>query len=318
MPAISIIIATSSRPVALKESLHSLAAVQIPKGCFVELIVVENEFRSGVEGMVRELDLNGLSAVRYLFEPARGKSRALNLALSKASGEILLFSDDDVRFPSDWMQRMCEPILTSRADAVAGGVRLAPHLLRPWMNHTHRAWLASTADYLSPTEPSEMCGANMAISRHTLERIGGFDPDLGPGVTGGGEETILSWQIRKAGFRLIGLLDVVVEHHPDPERLLYRNWIKTAQLKGETRAYQRHHWFHHSIPFAYLKRTLVSGKLAIRRLISPQRNTDSEGIPPWELSYIEEIAMYTRFERERNLPRRYQRNGIPSGASENQ
>ena len=84
------------------------------------------------------------------------------------------------------------------------------------MNHTHRAWLASTADYLSPENPSEMCGANMAVSRRVFEQIGGFDPELGPGITGGGEESLLSWQLKRAGFRLVAAPEVQVEHHPIP------------------------------------------------------------------------------------------------------
>jgi len=50
----------------------------------------------------------------------------------------LLFSDDAVRFPPDWIVPRIAPIVAGRADAVAGGVRLAPPLLRPWMGSTRR------------------------------------------------------------------------------------------------------------------------------------------------------------------------------------
>jgi GT2 family glycosyltransferase len=310
MPGIGLIFATAARPEPLAETLRSLAGVRLPGGHPVDLIVVENVAQQGAEKLLRALPPGRFSAVRYLFEPARGKSRALNRALAAASGDILLFSDDDVRFPSDWIERMIAPIAAGRADAVAGGVRLAPHLLRPWMTGRHRAWLASTSDYLKADDPSEMCGANMAVSRRALDLVGGFDPELGPGITGGGEESLLSWQLRRAGLRIAGALDVEVEHHPDPDRLRYRHWLKAAAGKGEAHAYQIHHWWHRPVHFARLRQIYLAAKLGVRRLATPRRSPDDEGIAPWELSYVEEHAFYARSIRERHRPRNYSPNGL--------
>ena len=310
MPGISLIFATAARPVALAETLRSLAGVRLPTGTVVELILVENVAQQGAEALLRSQPYDRFSTVRYIFEPARGKSCALNRALAAASGDIILFSDDDVRFPPDWIERMTAPIAGGRADAVAGGVRLAPHLLRPWMGGRHRAWLASTADYLKADDPSEMCGANMAVSRRALDLVGGFDPELGPGITGGGEESLLSWQLRHAGLRIAGALDVEVEHHPDSDRLRYRHWLRAAAGKGEAHAYQMHHWFHRVIRFPRLRRFWIGTKLFLRRLGSPKRRPDDEGIAPWELSYIEEYALCDRFARERHRPRNYSPTGL--------
>ena len=309
MTSVSIIIATSGRLPALRETLLSLGAAGVPADFSVELVLVENVARVGAEELLRAFPAGRFTAVKYLFEPARGKSNALNLALSQATGDILLFSDDDVRFPPNWVARMCEPILTGRADAVAGWVKLAPHLLRPWMNHTHRAWLASTADYLSPAAPSEMCGANMAVSRRVFDKIGDFDPELGPGITGGGEESLLSWQLQQAGFRLVAAPEVEVEHHPDPVRLLYPNWINAARLKGRARAYLLHHWHHRTLPCAWLKRPYFQLKLTLRRAVSSKRTAKDEGIAPWELSYVEDIATCTHYLRERRQRKHYDCHG---------
>jgi glucosyl-dolichyl phosphate glucuronosyltransferase len=308
--SISIVIATSGRTAALEDTLDSLAKVHCPQHATVELLLVENGSRFEAERLLE--NFTNFSAIRgrYFFEPQRGKSRALNLALTHASGDVLLFSDDDVRFPTDWIERISRPIVSDRADAVAGGVRIAPHLLRPWMNHTHRACLASTADYLSALDPSEMCGANMAIRRTVFERIGGFDPELGPGVTGGGEESLLSWQIRTAGFRLVGTLDVEVEHHFDAGRLRYQNWIKAAQLRGEARALLAHHWFHKTIRFAPFLRLFITAKLVLRRVCSSSFRPEDEGISPWEMSYLEDIAMYSSYVKERRRNRTYTLHGL--------
>ena len=57
---------------------------------------------------------------RWLREPRSGKSRALNRGLREAKGEVLLFTDDDLRFPRQWIEPMMAPILAGEADAVAG------------------------------------------------------------------------------------------------------------------------------------------------------------------------------------------------------
>jgi GT2 family glycosyltransferase len=319
MTSISIIIATASRPASLTETLRSLAEVRIPEIGPVELVMVESGARTGVEVLARDWMQARCFNVKCLFEPGRGKSRALNRALTEAGGEILLFSDDDVRFPANWIEHMCEPIVSGNADAVAGGVRLAPHLLKPWMNKTHRAWLASTSDYLSFEAPSEMCGANMAISRRVFERIGGFDPELGPGITNGGEESLLTWQLLQAGFRLASALDVEVEHHPDPARLCYKNWVEVARLRGVTRAYHLCHWLHQPLPHARALKLWVGAKLLLRRCLARERRPEDEGIAPWELSYLEDISTYASYLHEReksharlngNLPKLAARNPI--------
>ena len=305
MPNISIVFATSSRPDALKATLSSLAQVTIPASWHVEVVLVENASRSGAEQLLQSFRNNTKFCVTYLFEGERGKSKALNRSLSHAQGEVLLFSDDDVRLPKSWIEDMCSPILQGHADAVAGGVTLAPHLLRPWMGRTHRAWLASTRDYLDSANPSEMCGANMAIRRTALIEIGGFDPELGPGVTGGGEESLLSWQIKRAGYKAQGNLSVSVEHHPAADRLQYASWIRAAQNKGAAQAYLLHHWFHRRIRFPRIKRFWVLTKLVLRRLVTTRRRPGEEGISPWELSYVADCSMYERYQRERLRPRHY-------------
>lgn len=303
---ISIILCTCGRARDLESTLASLACVAVPAPRRVELLVVENGAESGARAIVAGFHPPSIR-VAYHFIPTVGKSRALNHAVGLATGTVLLFTDDDVRFPEHWIERMCTPILQGRADAVAGGVALAPSLLRPWMNHTHRAWLANTADYLSPTAPSEMCGANMAVRRDVLLEIGGFDPELGPGVTAGGEESLASWQIRQAGYRVAGAFDVAVEHHLNPQRLLYSSWIKSAVLQGRKSAYLLHHWHHRRIRFPRLLAWHLRLKLALRSLAAGRRRPDDEGIAPWELSYREDISKCACYLRERRRPRNYSR-----------
>jgi hypothetical protein len=128
---------------------------------------------------------------------------------------MILFTDDDVRPPEDWIDGMCEPILLGKAQAVAGGVRIAPKLHRPWMEALHRGWLAST-EGIDPAAPYTMFGANMGFSREVLSKVPAFDTELGPGALGFGDEMLFSWQLLEAGYQIHGALDVAVEHHFEP------------------------------------------------------------------------------------------------------
>ena len=309
MTRLSIIVASGSGAEALAPTLRSLAANVFPANWEVELLLVESGGRHGAQEALRDLPSSRLQG-RYLLEPQRGKSRALNLALSQARGEIALFTDDDVLVPPDWIERLSAPIRAGAAGGVVGWVAMAPHLGRPWMQRLHRAWLASTADYLDPKNPSELIGANMAVRMSALREAGGFDPELGPGVTNGGEESLLSWQLRRAGHHLVALPEVVVEHHFSAARLLYPAWLRAATLKGESRAYLDHHWHHRAHRRPGLRARWLETKLWTRRRCTPRPSPTDEGITAWELSYVEEIAACRRFVRERQRPRHYPGPGI--------
>ena len=124
-----------------------------------------------------------------LYEPQQGKSRALNRALAVAQGDILLFTDDDVILPENWIADMCEPIRQGIADAVAGGLKLGPQIAATGIGRPQRSWLATTEYCQRPHDPP-LIGANMAIARRVFATVPWFDPEVGPGATGHAEDTL--------------------------------------------------------------------------------------------------------------------------------
>jgi hypothetical protein len=202
---------------------------------------------------------------------------------------------------------MCEPILSGQADAVAGGVRLASHLERDWMQPAHRTWLADTG-YLDPTAPHEMVGGNMAFGRHVLDRVPRFDPELGLGALGQGEDSLFSWQLVRAGYRIASALDVAVEHRFDPRRLLRASFLASAERRGRTIAYQRYHWEHTDLPDWARRLRRWRLRFLLHRLAAPQR--PREGMPLWEMHAREQIALLRHWPTEAARPRNYERFGL--------
>ncbi len=121
---LSIIICTHNHVASLRETLNSLAQVRVPAGAAVEVLLVENACSDGTDKYVESARLEHMQ-VRALHEPARGQVRARNLGLSAARGEVVVFTDDDVRPMPDWLEKIAAHMHSQKHDALIGCVRIA-------------------------------------------------------------------------------------------------------------------------------------------------------------------------------------------------
>jgi len=254
-PTVSIIICTRNRAEHLRKTLHSIAAAEVPAGWTVEVLVVDNASTDGTSEAARMPD--GAISFRIVAEPRAGKSHAYNTGLRESRGDILIFTDDDVRVPTAWIAGMAGPIVAGTADAIAGGVVFPAHVayaLHRSPVRTQRAAFASS-DYLDPEAPDCMIGANMAFHRRVLEKVPAFDLELGPGPDGLGnfEDILFSWRIKAAGYRLRGALTTAVEHHFELDRLSIESVLESARRFGRSHAYVFHHWEHRRSRLAVLR-----------------------------------------------------------------
>jgi glycosyltransferase involved in cell wall biosynthesis len=305
-PLVSVIVCTCNRAGSLRQTLGALGKVKIPAGWEAELIVVDNGSTDGTSLLLGQAQLPNMR-VTGLCEPRAGKSNALNAGLERAAGEILLFTDDDVIPSEDWIEKMVALLSEPGCDAVVGRIELADNLRRPWLGTRYQA-LLGVLDFGSG--PLELVGANAGIRSSVLQKVSRYDPELGPGALGLGEDTLFSHQLEKAGFRLKHAEDVRVIHHPGESRLLRRAWLGAARNVGRTNAYLRYHWEHDDIKTPYARFLLLAVKLWFRRMLQPPPSPDSEGCPEWELSYVWQLEMYRQFCLERRRPRNYEKHGL--------
>jgi glucosyl-dolichyl phosphate glucuronosyltransferase len=305
--SVSIIISTRDRAAALQKTLDALEKVRIPADCKAEVIVVDNGSTDDTAKVVRTANLPKLN-VEYLYEPRRGKSNALNAGLVRAQGEIILFTDDDVFMSEDWVEQMVAVFLQRQADAVVGKIVLAQNLQRPWLSVLQRWWLAAPGDQ-SDDRP-EMIGANMGIRRSVLNRVPGFDSELGPGALGLGEEWLFASQLAEAGFRIAFARMATVIHQPEISRLRRNQWLTAARQHGRQHAYIGYHWEHDDISVPRLRWFWNFIKLQSRRILQPPPDLESEGCPEWEMRYVLAMETYKQFLLERRRPRNYSRRGL--------
>jgi glucosyl-dolichyl phosphate glucuronosyltransferase len=303
----SIIIVTRNRAADLKETLDAMKQVQVPDGMRAELLVVDNGSTDETSQVAQSVVIPRL-LVRYLCEPNAGKTLGQNRGLAETTGKMILFTDDDVRPPPNWLAGMCGALILGKVDAVCGGVRIAPNLIRPWMTPMHRSWLAST-EWLVAGNPQSMVGANMAFSRSVLSRVPGFDHELGPGAAGFGDDHLFASQLLAAGYKLHDRTDLQVEHHFDSSRLKREAWLSAAEKHGASHAYLGHHWEHWGYRLGKLRQIEAGRKLARWRSRHPDL-IESEGCSEEELKLVYHWATVRGHRLVHRRRRNYERHGL--------
>jgi glycosyltransferase involved in cell wall biosynthesis len=303
---ISIIICTRNRAESLRQTLRSLAACAVPADLTAELLVIDNGSTDGTREIVSGAKVPRLS-LRYVAEPRPGQCHARNSGLAHSAGDVILFTDDDVRPPVDWIEGMCRPILNGEADAVAGGVVFPPGLRMP--GDGDPGWMAST-EAIDPVCPNRFVGANMAFHSRVLDRVPAFDVELGPGALGFTDETLFSWQLAEAGYRIAGRLDVPVEHHFDPSRLSREALLATAAGMGRSEAYVDYHWAHNERPDGLILKLRARAGLFARRLLRWQNCYRRQCVMWWELKRVRATAYLAHLAHERKRPRNYDKRGL--------
>jgi len=139
-PDVAVIICTRNRAEHLAEMLPSLAKLYIPSGLTVDAIVVDNGSSDETQAVIAEKTL-GCSWVRTISEPKPGLSNARNAGIDATSAPIMLFTDDDVRIPTDWLAGMYQRFENLEVNITQGHVVLSESILLPWMEDIHRSAL---------------------------------------------------------------------------------------------------------------------------------------------------------------------------------
>ena len=248
-PAVSVIIPTFNRAALLDETLDSLARLKpwaIPDW---EVVVVDNNSTDETAAIVRSRQAAFPVPLRYEFEAAQGRSNALNRGMLTTSAPVLAFIDDDVVVAERWLDEAAGSLLDSQSgvDYTGGPVHPIWEAARPrWLSPTQAdlwgaiAILDYGADSFVFEERQRVpLGANMAVRRALVERIGGFSPRLGrsSGTQILGQEVpeflARARAVNSRGRYLPGML---VRHHVPARRLTKTYFRRWWYGKGRSRA----------------------------------------------------------------------------------
>jgi O-antigen biosynthesis protein len=237
-PRASVVIVTRGRPQRVLRTARSIAAGSYPKDRY-EVIVVDTP-EQGTPPLSFEPDALGESLpLRVLVEPEPGISRARNAGLREASGEFVVFADDDVDVDRDWLASLIAGFgLGDRVDAVSGPT--LPDTLQTPAEYWFQGFGGLVRGFetrvyslddrppdqpLFPFVPGALgSGRVMAFRRDRLRDLGGFDPALGPPTpTLAGEDIEALLRVLLAGGQVVHEPAALVRHaHPRDYRTLRR------------------------------------------------------------------------------------------------
>jgi GT2 family glycosyltransferase len=197
---VSVVVCAYNAEATLHECLASLERLTYPN---FEVIVVNDGSRDNTGAIARQY-----SSCRVIDVDHGGLSAARNAGLRAATGEIIAYTDADVRVDPDWLHYLVQPFATTEVVAV-GGLSLPP-LDSPWLAHcVARAPGGPTHVLLDDRTAEHVPGCNLAIRRDALSAIGGFNPIY----LRAGDDVDVCWRLQAAGGRIEFAPGALVWHH---------------------------------------------------------------------------------------------------------
>jgi GT2 family glycosyltransferase len=204
-PPASIVIPTRARLPYLEVALSSIAPAAEASGS--EVLVVDDAGPSPAARALAER-----FGARYEPHPRPlGLNVARNTGVERSRGELVVFVDDDVRVHPGWLKALIEAAQANPdVDVFAGPLRARLEGRSPRDCGAEHAPITTLDLGEADTDARFAWGANMAIRRSALERVGPFDVSL----EHGGDEQ--EWQERlrahTAGARFLYVAGAAVEH----------------------------------------------------------------------------------------------------------
>ena len=226
---ISVCICTYNRGESLERTLDSLAEQNEINLAAIEVLIVDNNCTDSTKNVVEKF--REKLPIRRVTENRQGLAKARNRAVAEFRGDVLLFTDDDVRLGAGWLAAYQDAIRRFPNAEYFGG-----RILPDWGEAKPR-WVGEEPlplidgvlvwfDYgvetrsFRATEPLPF-GASFGIKRSLFEKAGLFRVDLGTGGAGlgRGEETEFLMRARDAGAPGVYVGEALCFHSYDPLRL---------------------------------------------------------------------------------------------------
>jgi GT2 family glycosyltransferase len=203
-PKVSVVVCAYNADDTLEDCLESLSALNYPD---YEVILVNDGSKDDTEAIGKHYaDVD--PRIRLITTPNHGLSTARNIGLGAATGEIVAYTDADVRADSDWLAYLVQPFVNSDVVAV-GGPNVVPED-DPWVAQcVARAPGGPTHVLFDDRIAEHVPGCNMAMRREALTAIGGFNPIY----LRAGDDVDVCWRLQGAGGTIGFAPAALVWHH---------------------------------------------------------------------------------------------------------
>lgn len=240
-PLISIIIPVKNEERTIEKCVRSLQALTYPN---YEIIVVND----GSTDRTGEL-LRNFPAVTVITTEGVGPAAARNLAIDRAAGDYLAFTDGDCIIHPKWLNELLDHFTGDTVMGV-GGNQLCPEDETPFAKDVHdfMKLISFSSDYLKTSttvmEVKHNPTCNMMYRRKAFTMQEGFKKDLWPC-----EDLEFDYRLIKAGYTLIFNPGAIVYHYrPRTLRGFWRMHFRYG--RAHVKLVQKHGFFQkiHFIP----------------------------------------------------------------------
>ncbi|GDZ92622.1 putative glycosyl transferase [Planktothrix agardhii CCAP 1459/11A] len=240
---ISAIICTHNREQYLGLAIDSLLQQYFTD---FEIIVVDNASTDGTRQVVESRLPN--PKLRYIHEPVTGLSVARNTGAKNSQSPIIAYLDDDAIATPQWLRVLYSAYENHPKLAIAGGkvTLIWPEGITPppWLSDNLAGnlgaynlgdqWVEIKNPGLTPR------GLNYSVRRSFLEKIGGFDVNLGRVGKRllSNEELQMTELALQQGWQVAYIPEALVAHHVAPERVNRAWFMERGWWQGISECYR--------------------------------------------------------------------------------
>jgi glucosyl-dolichyl phosphate glucuronosyltransferase len=230
----SVIIPTRNRSSELASCLASLAQQSLAADAF-EVIVVDNASEDATKEVVTQaLGASPKHTIRYIFEEVPGLLSGRHRGAMTASGEILVFIDDDIQASQDWLAAIVSSYVDQEVHLVGGRSLPAYETVAPeWIadytwptpyggSHCTFLSLIDIGPHAIDIHPNYIFGLNFSVRKRSFIELGGFHPDCVPSSLQhfqGDGETGLTLKANSQNLRAVYQPEALVYHRVGHERM---------------------------------------------------------------------------------------------------
>jgi GT2 family glycosyltransferase len=225
-PQVSIVVPTYNRLPRLRHVISALEQQQYPAEDY-EVVVVSDGSRDGTDDYLAGLrsDRN----VRWFSQANRGPAAARNAGVEKASGEFVVFVDDDVVAHPQLLTQHMQAHRGADRDVVVFGPLLSPEgfSMAPWVRWEQEMLMKqyrALLDGVWQPSPRQFYTGNASVRRAHVLAAGGFDENFRRA-----EDVELAYRLANRGLGFVFNMEAVGLHFADRS---FRSWLDAAQAYG--------------------------------------------------------------------------------------
>jgi cellulose synthase/poly-beta-1,6-N-acetylglucosamine synthase-like glycosyltransferase len=225
-PTVSIIVPVKNGEKTLKKCIDSILNLNYPN---YELIIVNDGSTDNTQKILEEYK----DKIKIINTQGVGPSKARNLAVKQAKGELVAFTDSDCIVDKEWLNELVKCFKIEENLAGVGGEQLSPQdesnfgkIVNNFMHSIGIIEYVKDEKEVVFTQHNPTC--NSIYKKEVFEKLGGFKEGLWPG-----EDVEFDYRVTKTGYKLLFNPKAIVYHYrPQNIKKFIKMMYKYGKVQG--------------------------------------------------------------------------------------